>query len=185
MDSKGKEYTLTSGATLLVSVSEYEKVMALHDALGAELRGRGVGSLDIGKIQQAIQAKKKERVAIAAGLPVEESTEGDDGLNVIVDKILAVATSREFKAALFSCAEKAVYRPDGSEASSIQFRLGTPGYGVFDNPVCMTQAREDFYDICKAVAEENLRPFGKALFSMFMAHVGSSADTQKSHTETA
>ena len=124
------------------------------------------------------------REASAAGKNPEESSDGDEGLNVIVDKILALATSGQFKIALFACAETAVYRPDGTESSSIQFKMGTPGYGVFDNPDCMIQAREDFYEICRAVVEENLRPFGKALFSMFMAHMGKSANTQKSPTAT-
>lgn len=178
---KGKEYSLSSGATLYVSVSPYEQVIELHDALGAELRGKGLGALDISKIQKSLGASRK----VQEGAPVADGSEGDDGLNIIVDKILAVATSKEFKAALFACAEKAIYRPDGTESSSIQFKLGTPGYGIFDNPTCMTQAREDFYDICKAIAEENLRPFGKALFSMFMAHVAERANTQKSTTGPA
>lgn len=182
---KGKEFALTSGATLYVSVSPYEKVIDLHDALCAELRGRGVGSLDVGKIQKAFEAGRKARIAAAAGLPAEENNEADEGLNVIVDKFLALASSKEFKQAVFACAEKAVYRPDGTEASSVQFKLGTPGYGVFDNPTCMEQARADFYDIVKAVVEENLRPFGKALFSMFLAHMGSSADSRKSSTVPA
>ena len=167
---------------LFVSVSPYDRAMALHDALGAELRGNGLGSLDIGKIQKTVESGRKARVAAAAGIAFEPDEDADGGLNVIVDNILAIATSKAFKDALFACAEKAVYRPDGTEASSIQFKLGTPGYGVFDNPACQTQAREDFYDICKAIAEENLRPFGKALFSAFMAHVGKSADSQPSPT---
>lgn len=181
----GKEYRMPSGAVLLVSVSEYEKVMDLHDALGAELRGNGLGALDVSKIQKTFEAARLKRIAAAAGAPLEDDGSGDEGLNVIVDKILALASSRVVKHALFACAEKAVYRPDGSEGSSIQFQLGAPGYGVFDNPKCLAQARGDFYEICKAIAEENLRPFGKALFSMFMAHVGSSADIRESNTAKA
>ena len=185
---KGKEYQLPSGATIFVSVSEYERVMELHDALAREIRGNGVGALDIGKIQKSLDANRKARISAAAGLAHEgddQGDEGDEGLNVIVDKMLAVASSREFKAALFTCAEKALYRPDGTERSSLQFKMGTPGYGVFDHPQYGIQARGDFYEICKAVAEENLRPFVKALFSMFMAHVASSADSQPSTTHPA
>jgi hypothetical protein len=179
---ESKEYRLPSGASILVSMSSYEKVIALHDALGAELRGNGLGALDVSKIQKSLEAQRRARAAAAAGVEVEAGTEGDEGLNAIVDKVIAVATSKAFKDALFACAESAVYRPDGTEATSIRFALGTPGYGVFDNPACRVQAREDFYDICKAIAEENLRPFGKALFSMFMAHVGKRADTPPSPT---
>ena len=156
--------------------------MELHDCLGEELRGNGIGVLDVGKIQKSFDSIKEKRIAEAAGSPLEDDGEGDEGMNVVVDKMLALASSRTVKAALFACAESAVYRPDGTEASSIQFKVGTPGYGVFDNPACMDNAREDFYDICKAIAEENLRPFGKALLSMFVAHMGSSASTPKSNS---
>ncbi len=174
----GKEYSLPSGATIFVSVSPYEQVMALHDALGAELRGNGLGTLDVDKIQKSVQTAVKKRMASAAGTPFAEDGAGDEGQNVIVDKFIALACSKPLRLTLFACAEKALYRPDGTEATSIQFKLGTPGYGVFDNQTCMLQARGDYYEICKAIAEENLRPFGKALFSMFMAHMESGAATQ-------
>lgn len=177
---KGKHYKMASGAQLFVSVSEYEKVIALHDALIAELRGGGVGGLDIAAIQKAFDAEQSRRAAAAAGTPFDDDGSANAGHNAIVDKILGVAASKSVKSALFACAEKAVYMPNGNETSSIQFQLGSPGYGVFDNPKCLTQAREDYYDICRAIAEENLRPFAKALFSMFMAHMASSADTPAS-----
>lgn len=178
----GKQYDLPSGAKLFVSVAEYEKVMALHDALADALRGGGAGSLDVVKIQKAIEATRQKRMAEAAGKPHDDGGDADEGLNIIVDKVLAVAGSARVKAAIFACSDSAVYMPDGTEMTSVQFQPGTPGYGVFDNQKCLTRAREDFYDIAKAIAEENLRPFGKALFSMFMAHVESSADTQGSNT---
>lgn len=182
---QGKLFDLPSGAKLFVSVSEYEKVMALHDALADALRGGGAGALDVVKIQKAVEATRQKRAAEAAGKPHEEDGEADEGLNIIVDKVLAVAGSQRVKACIFACSEKAVYMPDGTEVSSVQFDPRVPGYGVFDNPKILTRAREDFYDICKAIAEENLRPFGKALFSMFMAHVESSADNQGSNTARA
>lgn len=182
----GKHYQLTSGAKLFVSVSEYEKVMALHDALVAELRGQGAGALDIAKIQKAIDYTAAKRLAEAAGQKFDENNaEADDGMNALLDKVLAVIGSPRVKACLFACAEKAVYYPNGSEESAVPFKLGTPGYGVFDNPSCLSRAREDFYDICRAIAEENLRPFGKALFSMFMGHVGKRADSRESTSTPA
>lgn len=181
----GKLYELPSGAKLFVSVSEYEKVMALHDALADALRGGGAGALDVAKIQKAIEVAQQKRMAAAAGKPVEDDGAGDEGLNVIVDKVLAVAGSKAVKAAIFACSEKAVYMSDGTEASSVQFNPGAAGYGVFDNPKCLARAREDFYEIAKAIAEENLRPFAKALFSMFMAHVANSADTPVSSSARA
>lgn len=182
MGENGKLYDMPSGAKLYVSMSAYEDVMALHDALLAELRGRGVGSLDVASLQKAIDQNVQKRKAAAAGMPFEDDGSGDAGMNVIIDKLLSVAGSKSVKEALFVCAQKSVYRPDGTEASSLHFVVGTPGFGVFDNAKCALQARQDFYEICKAVAEENLRPFGAALFSMFMAHMGISASTQKSTT---
>ncbi|MES2155466.1 MAG: hypothetical protein V4510_10060 [bacterium] len=181
----GTLYPMPSGATLYVSVSEYEKVMALHDALFAEARGGGLGAIDAASVQKAFVVGIKARAAKAAGKPVEETSEGDAGLNFIVDKLITVIGSRTVKSALFACSDKAVYRPNGSEASSIQLDPAAPGYGVFDNPACMLQARGDFYDICKAIGEENLRPFGPALLSMFMALMGISADIPKSNSAPA
>lgn len=179
-----KEYDMPSGARLVVSVSSYDLVMALHDALVNELRGKGVGSLDVVKIQETLAAQSKRRTATAAGIQVEDDSAGDEGLNVIVDKALGLVSSRDFKEAVFACAEKAEYWPDGSIESSVKFQRGVPGYGVFDNPKC-GRSREDFYAICKAITEVNLLPFGKALFSMFADHVGSSAEAPKSSTVTA
>lgn len=185
MVNKGKAYELGSGAKLFVSVSEYEKVMDLHDALVDALRdGGGAGALDVAQVQRAIEAAQKKRQHAAAGVEAQlpDDGSGDAGLNVIVDRVLAVAGSKRVKAAIFACSLKAVYMPDGTEASSVTFDPAVPGYGVFDNPKCLAQARADFYDICKAIVEENLRPFGQALFSMFRGLVENSADSPSSPT---
>lgn len=175
--NKGKEYSLKSGAKLFVSVSEFDLIMELHDAIVDALRGGSVGSLDVAQIQRAVQKAQKNRAAAAAGdeQALEDDGSGDAGLNAIVDRVLAVAGSKRVKTAIFSCSARALYMPDGTEASTVTFDPAVPGYGVFDNPSCLAQAREDFYDIAKAIVEENLRPFGKALFSMFTDLVESSA----------
>jgi hypothetical protein len=165
-NANGTMYAMPSGAKLYVSVSPYELVIALHDALANEMRGKGLGQLDIVEIQKAVRG------------------EGEQGLNVLVDKFIGVAASKEWRAALFACAEKAKYMADGKPESSVQFKLNAPGYGLFDHPVYRDQAREDLYAIQKAVAEENLRPFAKALSSLFAGLVGKSADIQKSNTAT-
>lgn len=177
MENGGNVYDMPSGAKLRVSVSEFEKVMHLHDAIADALRGGGAGSIDAVAIQKAFDANVAARVAKAKGQPWEDDGSGDGGLNEIVDRVIALVGSRTVKAAVFACADKALYMPDGTEASAVHFQPGSAGYGVFDNPKCMTAARGDFYEICRAIAEENLRPFGKALFSMFKDHVGSSAAT--------
>lgn len=177
-----KEYAMPSGAKLLVSVSAYDPVMDLHDAFVEELRGKGIGSLDVVEIQKTIQSKMAERAALAAGKPWEDDGEADVGLNVIVDKYMALIASKSLRTAIFACAAKAIYMPDGTMETSLPFLPGTSGFGVFDHPRHGLRARGDYYAICRAVAEENLRPFGKALFSMFGGLVEKRADTQESNT---
>lgn len=179
---KAAEFDMPSGAKLLVCVGEYDRVIALHDAVTSEMRGKGVGALDVAKIQKAFSAARKAKVAAEAGKEAEDDGSGDEGLNVIVDKTLGLIGSREVKAALFACSNGALYCPDGTLKSSVSFNPEAAGFGVFDNPACRAQAREDYYAICRAIAEENLRPFGKALFSMFLALVGRSAADQTSDT---
>lgn len=157
---KGEECDLPSGAKLYVSVSSWENIKALHDAVANELRGKGLGSLDLVEIQKAM-----------AG-------DGEQGLNVVADKMLGLIASKEVTAALFACAEKALYQPDGSLESSVPV---TPR--LFDHPQYLAAAREDYYEICKKVAGVNLRPFMKALSSMLKALAAKSAEPQKSPTE--
>lgn len=182
-NANGREFPMPSGAVLYVSIAPYDDVMVLHDALANELRGRGVGGLDVAAVWKTVQAARAAKTGDEAG--EDADAEGAAGLNVLADKVLALGGSREFKAAVFLCAEKAVYRPTGELASSLRFQRGVPGYGVFDNPVCRDRAREDFYAIVRGVVEENLRPFGKALFSMFGGLVENSAESQKSNTAPA
>lgn len=168
-----KEFDLPSGAKLFVSVSSFALAKKLQDTLLAELRGKGAGTLDVAAIQKAmgIGAAKK------AGLEVTEG-EDEEGLNTLVDRILGIAASKDVEDAIFACAEKAVYRPDGTEGSSVQVTRK-----LFDDPQYRDSAREDFYAICSRVAEVNIRPFVKALSSMFSDRAGKSAATQESNTE--
>ncbi len=100
-------------------------------------------------------------------------------------KALEFSSSKALQKAIFKVAEKAVYKADGTSATAAQFKFNAMGYGVFDNPLTRDKAREDYLDICRVLLEENLRPFGKAIFSMFEAHVERIANTQKSSTEPA
>jgi len=170
----GQEFDLPSGAKLHVSPSSFAQAKALQDALLAELRGKGLGALDVAAIQKAIGVGVAKRAGDEAPDGVE-----DAGLNMLVDRFLAVASSREVEAALFACAEKAVYKPGGSLDGAVQVTQR-----LFDDPKLRDAARRDFYAICHRVAEVNIRPFVEALFSMYAAHVGSSADTRPSSSET-
>lgn len=158
MNLTGNEFRLTSGATLLVSVACWQDIKALHDAVLRELRGTDVSGLDVVAIQKA-------GAALAARLSGKKVEPGDmdgaaEGFNHMADRAMSLLSSREVSGCIFKCAEKAVYRLDGSVESSIPV---TPA--LFDNPKTMEQARCDFYEIAYHVSEVNLRPFVSALSS--------------------
>jgi len=150
---QGQTFDMPSGAKLFVSLAPFGQAKALHDAVLGELRGKGVGSLDI----QAL------RDALGGG-------DGAEARNLLMDKAMGLVSSKAVEQSLFACAEKAVYRPDGSEESS---RKVSPA--LFDDAQIREQARADYYMICWSVAKANLQPFIKALFSALLAHVDRSA----------
>lgn len=175
----GKEYDMPSGAKLYVSVAEWGKVKALHDALARAMIGSGVSAPEVAALMSTLQKK----FSLPGAQP--QAVGGAEPLIVMATltrKALEMASSKELEAAIFACAEAAVYRVDGTPESSVQFKVGALGYGVFDNARCRDGARGDYYEICQAIVETNLLPFAKALRSMFAAHVGRSADSQPSNT---
>ena len=158
MSLQGKdEFTLPSGATLLVCVSAWENIKALHDAVLSDIRGTGVGGLDLVAIKNAYEGGSEA------------------GFNQLADKIIGLLSSKPVEQAVFVCAEKALYRPSGTEASSVKVTRS-----LFDDPKVRDAVREDYYHICAHVAEVNLRPFIKALFSSLKARAEKSAATLKS-----
>lgn len=180
---RGKEYPMSSGAMLLASQSDFARTIELHDALLDVLRGQGLGVLDVAQLQKAIVSAAKRRESLLKGEALEEEdASAAAGLNVLVDKVLALASSKRFKDALFSCAVSAQYCPDGRLETALSFDPDKPGYGVFDDFKYGRQARKDFYDICRAIAEENLRPFGEALLSALSGRVDNGAASLASNT---
>jgi len=159
--SQGNEFSLPSGATLLVSMASFANAKALHDALCRELRGKGMGDVDVIELSKALSSKDP------------------NGLNWVADKIMGIVSSKEIESAFFACAEKALYRHDGQEASSAQVTKR-----MFDEPTIAEQARSDFYHVFMRVAEVNLRPFIKALSSALKARADQGAESQASSTET-
>ncbi len=78
--------------------------------------------------------------------------------------ILAAGSDKEVERCLFKCAERAVYRHDGSEAASVGVSKA-----LFDIPVVGEKARKDYYAMFFKIAEVNLQPFMQALFSVLQA----------------
>lgn len=173
-NANGKEYDLPSGAKLYVSIGPWGQVKPLHDAVARVLIGSGISPAEVAALVRVARTKLGD----VAAKPTDD--EQLTILSVLARKALEVGGSKELEDAIFACMEKCIYRPD--ENLNFQFKVGAPGYGVFDQPSCRDRARGDYYEICMAVVEENLRPFGQALFSMFMAHAGKRADTRESNT---
>ena len=78
--------------------------------------------------------------------------------------ILTAGSDKEVERCLFKCAERAVYRHDGSEAASVGVSKS-----LFDIPGVGEKARKDYYAIFFKIAEVNLQPFMQALFSVLQA----------------
>lgn len=74
--------------------------------------------------------------------------------------LLTAGASKDVERCLFKCAERAVYRHDGSEASSCNVSRA-----LFDEPGISEKARKDYYPMFLKIAEVNLEPFMQALFS--------------------
>lgn len=78
--------------------------------------------------------------------------------------IFTAGADKDVERCLFKCAERAVYRHDGSEASSMGVSKT-----LFDTPVIGEKARKDYYPMFFKIAEVNLQPFMQALFSVLQA----------------
>lgn len=99
-------------------------------------------------------AKAFERAVLSA---LGGGLKGDAELASV---LMPVASSPEVETAFFKCAERALYKPDGTDASMVKV---TPA--LFDDGVLRDQVRDDYYAIFVKVAEANIKPFILALFS--------------------
>lgn len=175
-NENGKEFDMPSGAKLYVSVAEWGKVKPLHDALARALIGSGVSAPEVAAVLKGIAGK-----FALPGAEADEAASKEEQITVLAvlaRKALEIASSKDLESAIFACAEAALYKPDGTSDTAVQFKANALGYGVFDHPKCRDRARGDYYEICQAVVEVQCLPFAKALISMFVAHVGKSAATQ-------
>lgn len=146
----GREFALSSGAVLLVSMASFQDAKRLHNEVLRALRGTGAGELDLAALKDAFSTGKFK--------------DGGDAVNMVVDRVMTLAASDEVQAAIFACAKTAVYKPDNAMIKV------TPA--MFDDVQFGERARGDFYQICMKVMEVNLSPFFKAIFSSFGAAAG-------------
>lgn len=151
------EFTLPSGAVLTVTPAPFSDAKRLQNEIIRAAKGTGVGEIDVAKLRTAFNGQPEA------------------ALNMLAETLASVVSSEAVDAALMKCAERAVYRVDGSEAQRKVDR------GLFDDPVIGDQARGDYYSICMRLAEVNVVPFFKAIFSAFEARArnGIAAPTSK------
>lgn len=155
----GREFSLSSGAVLLVSMAPFQDAKRLHNEVLRALRGTGAGELDLTALKDAFSGGKFK--------------DGGDAVNMVVDRVMTLAASEEVQAAVFKCAERAVYKADGTDQSSLKV---TPA--LFDHGQFGERARGDFYQISMKVLEVNLGPFLAAIFSSFGARAGKAVAVQ-------
>ena len=131
---------LKSGATLTINKACWEDSSDLHDALLAEIKGvqlsRAEFDVDFDPMQPMTLLKSPAIVGIA------------------IDKLIAVAASKQVRTVLFRCFERCLY--DGQKVD----------VDLFNDPKIGTQARKDYYEIAMAVAKENVADFFVNAFSV-------------------
>lgn len=130
-----------NGKRLLITPASFEDAMELQDAVGESLKGtkldfKGLTGLGTGNGADILGADISE----LAG-PLE----------TILGMGLSVITSKRVKAALFKCAEKAIY---GDAKVDRDF---------FEN----VDNRELYYPIMMEIVKVNLGPFFKKVSSLF------------------
>lgn len=84
--------------------------------------------------------------------------------SMITAAVLAVAPSKKFRASLFKCMERCIY--EGATMNKEFWKSDKI-------------KREDFYSVCHSVGEENLRPFGNDLYSLYVSIASKLANPQE------
>jgi hypothetical protein len=133
------DFVLPSGSKMTVSESSYEDANALLKAL----------------------------LKAAKGIPLAKDPMSMD-VTVLKDALIEAATSSEVDAAIFKCAERAVY-----ENVKVTKAL-------FDDPKLKEAARADYFLIQWHVIEVNCGPFFGKTFSILRERLGTSPFFQPS-----
>lgn len=160
---QSQKFTLPSGATLAVTVAPFMDSWALMKATLKTMKGMNLTPEDL-KAEDLAQFKLgKLSPAI---------------LMLALDRVVDFATSPEVEAAMWKCAQKALYIP---VASPVEF----PGIKVspsvlFDDAEHGNTAREDFAKIQAILLEVNCRPFLAKALSGFLKAKATSPEGQPS-----
>lgn len=142
MTQQFKKFEMPSGATLVVTTAPFADAWALMRATLKTLKGTEVRAEDL----------KRD---------VGRLLESSSAFSSLVDRVVEFATSPEVEAAMWRCAQRALYIPLGSD---IAFPGSKVEPGLFDDPVNGISAREDYARIVTGIMEVNCLPFlAKAL----------------------
>lgn len=136
-------FDMPSGAKLAITVAPFKDAWALMRASLKTLKGMDLKSEDL-----------KQEMGAVLNNPATFS--------LIVDRIVDFATSSEVEAAVWKCAERALYIPAGSDISNPGTKV-IPG--LLDDPQYGLSARQDFAKIATSILEVNCKPFLANLLS--------------------
>ncbi len=140
--SQSQKFDMPSGATLVVTVAPFADAWALMKAALKTLKGMQLNPEDL----------QREMSEISGSSPA---------IMMILDRIVDFATSHEVEAAIWKCAQRALYIPAGSDVS---FPGTKVDHALFDDATHGNSAREDYAKIVVSLLEVNCKPFlAKAL----------------------
>lgn len=131
------KFDLPSGAVLTVSVAPFADAWLLMKASLKSLKGMELKADDL----------KRD---------MNELLETPSALASIMDRVVEFATSNDVEAAIWKCAQRALYIPAGVPAEFPGMKLNP---GLFDDQTYGEKAREDYARIVVAILEVNCKPF--------------------------
>lgn len=150
---QSQKFDMPSGAVLVITVAPFADAWALMRASLKTLKGMNLKPDDL----------KMEMSALAGNT---------SAFSLIVDRVVDFATSPEVEAAIWKCAQRALYIPLGSD---IAFPGTKVSPSMFDDPEYGNTAREDYAKIVTSLLEVNCKPFlAKALSGLLKPKVSNS-----------
>ena len=145
---QSQKFEMPSGALLVVTVAPFADAWALMKASLKTLKGMDLKPEDL----------KRD---------VENIMQTPSAFALILDRIVDFATSSEVEAAVWKCAQRALYIPMGSDPVFPGIKVNQ---SLFDDADHGTSAREDYAKITTSILEVNCKPFlAKALSGLLKA----------------
>ena len=142
MAEQSRLFEMPSGATLAVTVAPFADAWSLMKASLRTLKGMDLKAEDLQR-------------------EMGDLLRTPSALGLILDRVVEFATSAEVEAAVWRCAQRALYIPAGSDPA---FPGAKVNPALFDDPSHGSGAREDYAKIVSSIVEVNCKPFlAKAL----------------------